>query len=619
MPEPGEIIGSRYHIIEELGSGWFGKTYLAEDINLPDNPWCVVKQLQPRLLNTSLLPNAKERFDNEAIVLQRLGNHEQIPRLLANFEERGEFYLVQEFIDGEDLRKEIDRQLLSETEVIVFLQDVLKILDFVHQQGVIHRDIKPSNLIRRRRDRKIVLIDFGSVKEIGTMSFDSQGQQSYTQMVGTPVYMPPEQLDGRPVYSSDIYALGRTAIYALTGRSLIELEDTQTGELLNWQKLARVSQKLAVILDKMVRPKYVERYQCPQEVLCDLQPLLKIGKIVGKRYKINSYLGGGVWDYTYLAENSLRPYQSTCIVKQLKLQTADLSRLQKAERRFVSQLKVLERIGTHNQIPQLVDHFEENQEFYLVEEFIDGENLAKELQEGKRLSEETVITLLKDVLEILDFVHQQGVIHHDIKPSNLIRRRSDGKIVLIDFGVLKEIVNLLLDSKKSGSNTARNRKFVGLDKQGKQRKQGGRGRENRAYPSSIGSGSSIQTVGSEGYMPPEQMVGSPTLSSDIYALGMTAIQALTGICPDQLQMKLQRDEVIWRQEMQVSPRLAKILDKMVRLDVKKRYRTAVEVLKDLKTKKSAQPLPLLPQLKPWYRYSLLILAISGAVLFLLIL
>ncbi len=546
MPQAGDIIGNRYQIIEELRSGLFGKTYLAEDINLPNNPWCVVKQLQLRLLNTSLLPSIKERFDTEAIVLQQLGNHDQIPRLLAHFEENQDFYLVQEFIDGEDLRKEIDRQLLDETEVIFLLQDVLNILDFVHQQGVIHRDIKPSNLIRRRSDGKIVLIDFGSVKEIGTLSVNPQEQKSYTQMVGTPIYMPPEQIDGRPVYSSDIYALGRTAIYALTGRTLIELEDTQTGELRNWQELAQVSQKLTFILDKMVRPKYGERYHSAVEVLHDLQPLLKIGQTVGRRYQITRYLGEGMWGYVYLAENSLRPYQGSGVIKQLKFQTTDRSSLQQAERLFAAQVKVLERLGAHNQIPQLWDHFKENQEFYLVEEFVEGQDLTQaEITPGKRWSEEAVISLLQQVLEILAFVHQQGVIHRNIKPSNLIRRHSDGKLVLIDFGAVKEITSLMAISDHKGTRSL------------------------------------TVSIGTPGYMPIEQQKGSPRFSSDIYSLGIIAIQALTGVHPDQLPKDSETGEIVWRSQAPDCHRLSEILDKMVRSNFRKRYQTASEVLVDL--------------------------------------
>ena len=507
MQQSQEVIGGRYQIVKQLGSGGFSKTYLAADLALPNHPRCVVKKLQPLFNSPGLLENAKERFTTEAITQQRLGAHPQIPQLLAYFEEQDEFYLVQELIEGEELAKEIRNKLLNELEIIQFLQDVLEILNFVHQHKVIHRDIKPSNLIRRQEDSKFVLIDFGVVKEITTLSFDLQTQTICTQIVGTPGYMPPEQYDGHPAFSSDIYALGMTAIYALTGEMFSPITKTtasETGNLTEpyeWREHAQINDKLAFILDKMINPKLAERYQSAAEVLHDLQPLLKLGCSVGGRYKINSYLGGGVWGYTYLAENPWRPYQSPCVIKRLRQHSHNPLIKREAERRFLTELNVLERLSRHqsNCIPQLWDHFQEDEEFYLVQEFIEGQDLSQELAEKKRLREEQVIEILKDVLESLEFIHHQGVIHRDIKPSNLIRRQQDGKIVLIDFGVVKDIVNIPLKTNSGSSST--------------------------------------QPVGTEGYMSPEQRIGRPTFSSDIYALGITAIQALTAKPPRRVRKK----------------------------------------------------------------------------------
>jgi eukaryotic-like serine/threonine-protein kinase len=591
MPNPGDIVGGRYQILHELGSGGFGTTYLAKDMELPNKPQCVVKQLQPRFNSRALWQNAKERFVTEAMVLRRLGDHDRIPQLVSHFEEDDEFFLVQEFIDGEELRKEVVRQPFDEAQTIDFLKDTLYVLDFVHQQGVIHRDIKPSNLIRRRSDGKIILIDFGAVKEIGTLSYNAETQTVITSVIGTPGYMAPEQQNGRPFFSSDIYALGRTAIYALTGQSPMELEDPETGDLTNWQKYATVSAKLAIVLNKMIRPKFSERYHSASEVLRDLEPLLKISQTIGGRYKIVRFLGGGRWSYTYLAENLRRNYESPCVIKQLKSkETADAIILQEAERRFSTELKVLERLGDHPQIPKLLDHFEEDKEFYLVQAFIDGHDLSVEIQPGKRWSEDKIFSLLRDVLEILDFIHKNRVIHRDIKPSNLIRRRSDDKIVLIDFGVVKEIVNASSD--KSGF------------------------------------GSSTQPIGTEGYMPPEQMAGRPAFGSDIYALGMTAIQALTGVSPDRFQSDPQTGEAIWQEGIQTNPKLAKILNKMIRLELANRYQTAAEVLREVqkvsKNHRSNQrnyvdspPKPGTSN-RPWMRSLIIIPSGIGAFLIILV-
>ncbi len=169
MHQSGTIIRGRYRIEKRLRQGGYGMTYLAVDMDLPSFPQCVVKQLSLQSNNHNILLKVRKMFANEAKVLEKLGEkHDKIPKLLGYFEEENEeFYLVQEFIDGHDLSHEITSgNHLSENQVIAMLQDILTTLEFVHQQNVIHRDIKPSNLIRRKSDGKIVMIDFGAVKEI---------------------------------------------------------------------------------------------------------------------------------------------------------------------------------------------------------------------------------------------------------------------------------------------------------------------------------------------------------------------------------------------------------------------------------------------------------------------
>lgn len=266
------ILRGRYKITKLLGRGGFGETYLAEDGDRPGRPICVVKQLQVNSNVPHILKAAQRLFNNEAEILYKLGSHEQIPQLLAHFEENNQFYLVQEFIDGNDLSVEINQnRRWSEEQIIALLKDVLVVLQFVHDQNVIHRDIKPSNLIRRRRDGKIFLIDFGVVKEIQLPA--TQNNTYSTISVGTPGYVPNEQLGGKPRVSSDIYALGITAIQALTRLYPEQIaENPQTGEIL-WRQNAQVSDRLAEILDRMVKSHFRDRYQCVEEVLEDLHNL----------------------------------------------------------------------------------------------------------------------------------------------------------------------------------------------------------------------------------------------------------------------------------------------------------------------------------------------------------
>ncbi|RMF20509.1 MAG: tetratricopeptide repeat protein [Cyanobacteria bacterium J083] len=269
----GQIIGGRYQIVQELGRGAFGKTYLAEDIQIPGKPKCVVKQFKPMAQDSATLDVAKRLFVQEAEVLSKIGNdHSQIPRLLAYYPE--ELCLIQEFIAGKDLRQEIlPEQKLPEGEVIKILKDILKVLVFIHGENVIHRDIKPSNVIRRAADGKLVLIDFGAVKEISSIQTNVHGETRVTVAIGTPGFMPSEQQVGRPCFSSDIYALGVMAMEALTGISPTKLqEDERFGKELLLQE-CDVSKKLAAVIDKMVRVDWRERYQSAQEVLKDLESL----------------------------------------------------------------------------------------------------------------------------------------------------------------------------------------------------------------------------------------------------------------------------------------------------------------------------------------------------------
>ncbi|MBW4641987.1 MAG: SUMF1/EgtB/PvdO family nonheme iron enzyme [Goleter apudmare HA4340-LM2] len=268
MLTPGTILRNHYKIIKILGSGGFGDTYLSQDLDLPGQPKCVVKHLKPNP-DPKVLEIVRRLFDSEAQVLYRLGNDsDQIPRLFAHFEEQGQFYLVQEFIDGVDLSYEIiPGEKLTEPQTIKLLQEILEILAVVHKQNIIHRDIKPQNLMRRRQDGKIVLIDFGAVKEVEAMVVNSQGQTSLSVAIGSLGYMPSEQAAGRPKLSSDVYAVGMLGIQALTGKQPQELPTDSTSDEVIWRNWANVSDKLADVLDRMVSYYFRNRYSSAVEAL----------------------------------------------------------------------------------------------------------------------------------------------------------------------------------------------------------------------------------------------------------------------------------------------------------------------------------------------------------------
>jgi serine/threonine protein kinase len=273
--DPDKPLGGRYKVISQLAAGGFGQTFLAHDLHLPGQPRCVVKQLKPQVSDTESLQTARRLFDTEAQVLYHLGSHNQIPQLLAHFEDNQEFYLAQELIEGEPLSAELTSgEPWAQEKVIALLQDILYVLAFVHQQQVIHRDIKPSNLIRRRRDGKIVLIDFGAVKQVSTQMLTPQGRTNMTISIGTQGYMPKEQLGGQPRFSSDVYAVGMLAIQALTGNHPRFIpENPQTGELMWHDRAKDASPELIAILDKMVRYDFRARYVSAGDALQALRAL----------------------------------------------------------------------------------------------------------------------------------------------------------------------------------------------------------------------------------------------------------------------------------------------------------------------------------------------------------
>ncbi len=272
----GTKLRNRYYIYKELGVGGFGQTFLAQDYDFPGQPLCVVKQLKPQVKEPWMLQTARRLFDLEASVLARIGNHPQIPQLKAHFEEDEQFYLVQDYIEGNLLSEELKpNQTWPQEMAIVFLQDILHVLKFIHDNQVIHRDLKPENIIRRHRDNKLVLIDFGSVKKITTLQEEDEDNSEFTVVIGTPAYMPAEQQGGKPTYNSDIYALGKIVIQGLSGVPPKRLaEDPHTGELL-WEHLVKVDDSFAAILSRMVKWDARYRYQNVDEIINDLSPYLK--------------------------------------------------------------------------------------------------------------------------------------------------------------------------------------------------------------------------------------------------------------------------------------------------------------------------------------------------------
>lgn len=287
MPSPEDrtpvILSNRYQVLSVLGDGGFGKTFLVEDIQMPSNRKCVLKQLKPVHDNPQTSQMVKDRFGREAAILEKLGEgHEQIPRLYAYFSEADQFYLVEEWVQGDTLTQRVQTEgPLPERTVQNILANLLPVVAHVHSEGIVHRDIKPDNIILRQKDGKPVLIDFGAVKETMNTIIDSHAHSSHSIVVGTPGYMPAEQLSGRPVFASDLYSLGMTAIYALTAKIPQELEiDPRTGELLWRQYAPNLTPEFGNFLDCAIHMSAQSRFPVVQEMLSILNGLILNGMTV---------------------------------------------------------------------------------------------------------------------------------------------------------------------------------------------------------------------------------------------------------------------------------------------------------------------------------------------------
>jgi CHASE2 domain-containing sensor protein/predicted Ser/Thr protein kinase len=262
-------------------------------------------------------------------------------------------------------------------------------------------------------------------------------------------------------------------------------------------------------------------------------------RLLGKRYQTTGILGAGGFATTYMAEDMDRPSRPKCAIKHLTPARRDQAFVDMSRRLFNTEAQILERLGSHEQIPNLLAYFEENQEFYLVQELVVGQPLDQELADTKEpWTEEKVIDFLRQMLPVLEHIHERGVIHRDVKPSNIIRRASDNVLVLIDFGAVKEINPEIPDAHTIA-------------------------------------------LGTRGYTPAEQYAGHPRFGSDIYALGMTAIEAATNTSPREIPLDDQDGGLAWQELSPVSAALAAVIDKMVAYQFQNRYQRAADVLQDL--------------------------------------
>ena len=265
------VLKGRYRAVKPIGQGNFGRTFQAVDESIPSRPACVIKLFQPQVIQSpEAMQKAITLFEQEAIQLERLGNHPQIPDLLAYFMLDGKSYLVQKFIDGQDLADELLRKgTFDETKIRQLLADLLPVLDYIHQQDVIHRDIKPKNIIRQKSDQKLFLVDFGAVKVVRESGLFKTGTA-----IGSGGFAAPEQMMGKAVFASDLYSLGATCIYLLTGISPSKLFNIRENVWMWRQALKQpLSEGLMQFLDKLLQRLPAQRFASAAQALAAFQAL----------------------------------------------------------------------------------------------------------------------------------------------------------------------------------------------------------------------------------------------------------------------------------------------------------------------------------------------------------
>ena len=551
---------NRYTPLQTLATGADAQTYQARDEQTGQT--VVLKRLQFGKSNSW---KRLELFQREARVLASL-HHPQIPHLLDFYKEETatglNAYLINEWVEGESLAKKIEQHWLpDEASVLSIARQVLWILDYLHQFNppVVHRDIKPSNLILNE-EGKVFVIDFGGAQE----ALQPMGGGGST-VIGTFGYMAPEQFAGRAVPATDLYGLGTCLIHLLSGRNPSQMP--QRDMQIMFQGFVNGSGGLLRWITQLIRPGLEDRYKDAAIALKQLYDLtdlapepvpsvpkrtgelsdsvlhllttnfespaenshpLQVGDFV-EGYQIEQLLTAGSHTVSYFA---LHPDTGESVfLKAIHFQSQEVW---KGLVLFEREIEALQRLR-HAGIPTFLDTFKtEQQDFYLVTEKVEGQNLEQKLASGWRPTEGDILRMARQALDILGNIHAQTppVIHRDLKPSNLMLT-DEGKLYLIDFGAVQ------------------------------------------AHFQPQGTGGST-VIGTYGYIAPEEFLKKAVPATDIYSLGVTLIRLLSGREPTTLpQHNLRLD---FRPVVNASTALVDWLEHMTEPDVNQRFRSAAQAL-----------------------------------------
>lgn len=550
MLTPQQIVGDGYEIIQQLETDRLITAYLVKDLVKSEQEKESCFSVMELIYDGNLAPDtvSEEIFNYQVSLIKKLSSHVQIPHLYHHWIENQQYFVVYEYNCGETLASILQHRFLSEIEVINLLQDIARICDLIAKNQILNFQILPSYILQLQASKRYVLSNLKGL--------------FFSQVADIPL-TPKQQLT---LFHQQLKSLGTMVIQSLI---------TPKGERLtkqtlpkNWHNKINLSPRLQTILAKMVAANGREHYNSLPEIAEDFQPLLRIDRLIGGKYRLSRYLGEKNGIKTYLARNLQEKHLKSAllIVKQLTLANCDRKNTATKLAYLQEEVKQFQKLLNNTLLDLVKEQFEEQEELYLVRNYIEGVSLTKKLSQPTSLTSTEVIEILKKALQSLSLFHQYGLIHRNLKPSNLIISSEDQEeqtVVLVDFGILQTVG-------KTNPQTNQN---------------------------------SVQR------QPPEQIVGRPTFSSDIYSLGIAAIEILTKseeVSPLQTTQAQEKEsfygrkglntasnsqmlsqnppetESFWQTKLSFSPKLKEILERMVCSDVDKRYQSAEAVLRDLK-------------------------------------
>ena len=520
--KPQATVGECYEVIKPLKGDRDITTYVVRDKEDRQSSLLVLELIyDPESAAKKLTP---EDFLERVNLVKKMSTHGQIPKLYSHLIENSRYYIIYEYVGGEILASTMKSRKLNEIEIINLLQDMARIYDYLFRNRLIKCTFSPHNILKSEISDRYIL---GNFREL---FFNPPLSRALTLK------------EQQSLFRRQLKLLAHLVISSLT---TVNYEAIAKSKVIpkNWYQKVNLSPGLQNILAKMVAGQSDRNYNSLQQISEDFKPLLNIDRIVGEKYRLIRYLGTRNGVKTYLARyTSYQEHNSALfIVKQLAVShhsfTEDKVTLDSRIEVLNQEVAKLQQLSALKALDLIWEETDDGNELYFVRLYSEGISLSKKLNRPKLFAEGEIRQLLKNAAIALDKVHKQGLIHRNIKPSNLILTGAQQTVTLVDFGVLQSICDLCDDR-------------TALVRQ-----------------------------------PPEQIVGRPTTSSDIYALGIVMIEVLAGLSIHEFPQNSSLGKSIWQEKLLSDPVLRDIIDKMIAPEVDFRYQSVAEILADLDANK----------------------------------